>query len=70
MKATMTALTLASALVAGTAFAASVSVEQDHYGSGIGIDSASHYVDNQEVMIDGANLDSNLGATGLYKGSK
>ena len=68
MKAIITTVALTSALIAGTASAASV--QQSHYGNGIGFDTASHYSSVQQVTIDGANLDSNAGATGLYIGSK
>ena len=68
MKAIITTVALTSALIAGTASAASV--QQSHYGNGIGFDTASHYSSVQQVTIDGVNLDSNAGATGLYIGSK
>ena len=68
MKAIVTTVALTSALIAGTASAASV--QQSHYGEGTAISSASHYSSVEQVSIDGANLGSNAGATGLYIGSK
>lgn len=68
MKTVLTTVALASALIAGTASAASV--QQSHYGEGIGIETASHYSSIEKVTIDGANLDGNTDATGLYIGSK
>ena len=70
MKAITTVIALSAALVAGTAAAGTVSVEQNNLGNGIGFDSASHYSSVQQVTIDGANLESNAGAAGLYIGSK
>ena len=68
MKAIITTVALTSALIAGTASAASV--QQSNYGNGIGFETASHYDSVEKVTIDGANLGSNAGATGLYIGSK
>jgi len=68
MKTVITTVALAAALIAGTASAASV--QQSHYGNGIGFETASHYSSVEQVTIDGANLDSNAGAAGLYIGSK
>ncbi len=61
---------LTSALIAGTAAAGTVSVDQSQYGNGIGFSTASHYDSVEKVTIDGANLSSNAGETGLYIGSK
>jgi len=68
MKTVITTVALASALIAGTASAASV--QQSNYGEGIGFETASHYSSVEQVTIDGANLESNAGAAGLYIGSK
>ena len=68
MKTVITTVDLASALIAGTASAASV--QQSNYGEGIGFKTASHYTSLEQVTIDSANLGSNAGATGLYIGSK
>ena len=68
MKAIITTVALTSALIAGTASAASV--QQSNYGNGIGFETASHYDSVEKVTIDAANLGSNAGATGLYIGSK
>jgi len=68
MKAIITTVALTSALIAGTASAASV--QQSHYGNGIGFETASHYDSVEKVTIDGANLGSNVGVEGLYIGSK
>lgn len=68
MKAVITTVSLASALIAGTVSAASV--QQSNYGEGIGFATASHYSSVEQVTVDGANLGSNAGATGLYIGSK
>jgi len=68
MKTVITTVALACALIAGTASAASV--QQSNYGEGIGFATASHYSSVEQVSIDGANLSSNAGNTGLYIGSK
>lgn len=68
MKTAITSVALASALIAGTAPAASV--QQSNYGEGIGFETASHYSSVEQVTIDGANLESNAAAAGLYIGSK
>ena len=68
MKAIITTVALTSALIAGTASAASV--QQSKYGNGIGFETASHYDSVEKVTIDGAKLGSNAGAPGLYIGSK
>ena len=70
MKAIITTFALTSALIAGTAAAGTVSVDQSQYGNGIGFSTASHYDSVEKVTIDGANLKSNAGNTGLYIGSK
>lgn len=68
MKTVITTVALASVLIAGTASAASV--QQSNYGEGIGFATASHYSSVEQVSVDGANLESNAGNTGLYIGSK
>ena len=70
MKAIITTVALTSALIAGTAAAGTVSVDQSQFGNGIGFSTASHYDSVEKVTIDGANLGSNVGETGLYIGSK
>jgi hypothetical protein len=74
MKSLNSALTasiaLTAALVAGSASAASASVQQSQYGNGIAVSSASHYDSVEQVTIDGANLGSNAGNSSLYIGSK
>ncbi len=71
LNSTLTAsIALAAALAAGSVSAASVSVQQSQYGNGIGFNTTSHYDSVEKVTIDGANLGSNVDATGLYIGSK
>ena len=70
MKAIITTVALTSALIAGTAAAGTVSVEQSQLGAGIQFSSASHYDSVEQVTIDGSNLGSNAGNAALYIGSK
>ncbi|MCV6590348.1 MAG: hypothetical protein OIF57_15190 [Marinobacterium sp.] len=70
MKAIITTVALTSALVAGTAAAGTVSVEQSQLGAGIQFSTASHYDSVEQVTIDGSNLSSNAGNASLYIGSK
>ena len=70
MKAIITTVALTSALIAGTAVAGTVSVEQSQLGDGISFSTASHYSSVEQVTIDGANLAAKVDASELHTGSR
>jgi|GEM_PF-5767759 acid phosphatase class B len=66
----LTSTALISLLVAGTASAGSVSVQQSYLGGGTTIQSMVEYQNNHQITATGANLPSNSAQEGLYIGSK
>lgn len=70
MKTLLTTFALASALVSGSAAAATVSVELNSFDGSTAIESNSHYSSKELVNIDGANLPHNNYGSDLYIGSK
>jgi acid phosphatase class B len=70
MKKILTSTALISLLLAGSASAGSVSVQQSYLGGGTTIQSMIEYQNNHQTMATGANLPSNAAEEGLYIGSK
>lgn len=66
----LTSTALVSLLVAGTATAGSVSVQQNYLGGGTAIQSMIEYQNNHQTRATGANLPSNESQSNLYIGSK
>jgi len=66
----LAAIALASTLLTGTAFAATVNHEVGVFGPGLSIGSASHFISKEEAVIDTVNLPGGEFREDLFFGSK
>lgn len=68
MKTIITTVALASTLLAGAALADTVNHELGQFDQGTAIATGSHYISEETVNIDSANLPANMLNSDIYIG--